>query len=215
MASDPLEVLNLTSSARAGLLVLLRDDTRVPPDARALEPVLGLAAVRRRVNPARAHVHLPVRFLSRLFLPHRSSPDASGPYRVFAVSVYRRYPEWVRTILWSCLGISCGSMLLSSWATQVRCAGSRAHAQTNDEAIRHHCSCGSSSFSRACCAASPTRSSVRPRSRLTVGRSPLTHRHTCRLARLRVLDRLVDSATRDGAWHRLRWCAHFLLAASI
>lgn len=38
---------------------------------------------------------------------------------VLAVTVYRRYPEWVRTILWTSVAISCSSMLLSSWATEL------------------------------------------------------------------------------------------------
>ncbi|GAA5912499.1 hypothetical protein JCM8208_006618 [Rhodotorula glutinis] len=40
-------------------------------------------------------------------------------FPVVAVTVYRRYPEWVRTILWTSVVISCGSMLLSSWATEL------------------------------------------------------------------------------------------------
>ncbi|ORY55170.1 major facilitator superfamily domain-containing protein [Leucosporidium creatinivorum] len=35
------------------------------------------------------------------------------------IVVFRRYPDWVRTILWSAVVLSCGSMLVSSWATAV------------------------------------------------------------------------------------------------
>ncbi|GAA5905771.1 hypothetical protein JCM6882_000454 [Rhodosporidiobolus microsporus] len=38
---------------------------------------------------------------------------------LFITLLYRRYPEWVKPALWTSVGVSCGSMLLSSWATQV------------------------------------------------------------------------------------------------
>ncbi|BGP13412.1 hypothetical protein JCM10213_008572 [Rhodosporidiobolus nylandii] len=34
------------------------------------------------------------------------------------VILFRRYPEWVKTSLWASLVVSCGSMLISSWATK-------------------------------------------------------------------------------------------------
>ncbi|GAA6030877.1 hypothetical protein NBRC10512_005776 [Rhodotorula toruloides] len=37
----------------------------------------------------------------------------------FVVIVFRRYPDWVKASLWVSLVVSCGSMLLSSWATKV------------------------------------------------------------------------------------------------
>ncbi|BGP07562.1 hypothetical protein JCM10049v2_003400 [Rhodotorula toruloides] len=37
----------------------------------------------------------------------------------FVVIIFRRYPDWVKTSLWISLVVSCGSMLLSSWATKV------------------------------------------------------------------------------------------------
>ncbi|GAA5833561.1 hypothetical protein JCM11251_003527 [Rhodosporidiobolus azoricus] len=38
---------------------------------------------------------------------------------VFVITIFRRYPEWVRTILWCSVALNCGSMLAASWATQV------------------------------------------------------------------------------------------------
>ncbi|GAA5872120.1 hypothetical protein JCM8547_003812 [Rhodosporidiobolus lusitaniae] len=38
---------------------------------------------------------------------------------LFVLPVFRRYPEWVKTMLWTSVGVNCGSMLLSGWATEV------------------------------------------------------------------------------------------------
>ncbi|GEM10748.1 MFS monocarboxylate transporter [Rhodotorula toruloides] len=38
---------------------------------------------------------------------------------IVGVVIFRRYGDWVQTILWSSVAVSCGSMLLSSWATQL------------------------------------------------------------------------------------------------
>jgi hypothetical protein len=35
--------------------------------------------------------------------------------------IFRRYPDKVRMMLWAATFLSCGSMLLSSWATAVCC----------------------------------------------------------------------------------------------
>ncbi|GAA5886990.1 hypothetical protein JCM6882_009408 [Rhodosporidiobolus microsporus] len=38
---------------------------------------------------------------------------------IVVITIFRRYPEWVRTILWASVALNCGSMLAASWATQV------------------------------------------------------------------------------------------------
>ncbi|PRQ72222.1 MFS monocarboxylate transporter [Rhodotorula toruloides] len=38
---------------------------------------------------------------------------------IVGVVIFRRYGDWVRTILWTSVAVSCGSMLLSSWATKL------------------------------------------------------------------------------------------------
>ncbi|ORY55169.1 MFS general substrate transporter [Leucosporidium creatinivorum] len=35
------------------------------------------------------------------------------------ISVFRRYPDWARTMLWAATFTSCGSMLISSWASKI------------------------------------------------------------------------------------------------
>lgn len=35
------------------------------------------------------------------------------------IVLFRRYPDWIKTALWTSLAINCGSMLLSSWATEL------------------------------------------------------------------------------------------------
>ncbi|GAA5903751.1 hypothetical protein JCM6882_003405 [Rhodosporidiobolus microsporus] len=38
---------------------------------------------------------------------------------MFIMNLYRRYPDWVKTIMWISVVVSCTSMLISSWATQL------------------------------------------------------------------------------------------------
>ncbi|BGP47568.1 hypothetical protein JCM10450v2_003431 [Rhodotorula kratochvilovae] len=38
---------------------------------------------------------------------------------LFIIVIFRRYPDWVRIILWTALVVNCGSMFVSSWATDV------------------------------------------------------------------------------------------------
>lgn len=45
------------------------------------------------------------------------------------ISVFRRYPHRAKALLWTAMGVSCGSMLLSSWATEVRHASLKARGE--------------------------------------------------------------------------------------
>ncbi|GAA5833557.1 hypothetical protein JCM11251_003526 [Rhodosporidiobolus azoricus] len=38
---------------------------------------------------------------------------------IIVITVFRRYPEWVRTMLWCSVVLNCGSMLAASWAKNV------------------------------------------------------------------------------------------------
>ncbi|BGP39467.1 hypothetical protein JCM10449v2_003417 [Rhodotorula kratochvilovae] len=49
---------------------------------------------------------------------HRTSPKPRAR-SLFIIVIFRRYPDWVRIILWTALVVNCGSMFVSSWATDV------------------------------------------------------------------------------------------------
>lgn len=38
---------------------------------------------------------------------------------VLVIIAFQRYPDWARTALWVAAVVSCGAMLLASWATKV------------------------------------------------------------------------------------------------
>ncbi|BGP52411.1 hypothetical protein JCM10450v2_008389 [Rhodotorula kratochvilovae] len=38
---------------------------------------------------------------------------------VFVITVFRRYPEWIKPILWTSAAVNCLSMLAASWASEV------------------------------------------------------------------------------------------------
>ncbi|TNY24591.1 MFS monocarboxylate transporter [Rhodotorula diobovata] len=38
---------------------------------------------------------------------------------VFVITIFRRYPDWVRTMLWTSALVNCLSMLVASWASEV------------------------------------------------------------------------------------------------
>lgn len=47
------------------------------------------------------------------------------------IFVYRRYPDKAKMMLWVSMLVSCGSMLISSWATQVSRVG-EAHGEAQE-----------------------------------------------------------------------------------